>query len=544
MHLPTYLLSVAMAMASLASLATVWRTFSLPSFPGRGSFALSMAAIAWWTAAVAVEHGSDDPATKIFWAETAWFGIVLTPGAWVLFIWNYIHGQYRQAPRAAYLALLLLAAAVWALALTNGIHHLIYAATIPTGTPPAMTINYLHGPLYFVMATLFYTAMAVSEALLVYEIARASPVYRTHYVGLAVTGLLPWFFNVGYVTKTIMIGTADLTPLSFTATNLVLYWLVSRRQLFNLLPIAQGVLLDAIPDPVLVLDGVGRIADCNPAARRLMGDRPLHGLRLDAVPELGDSLAQIDEPDAGPREIAVGAPPRYFDVGHVPLTYGRRPVGRVLLLREITHRKEAELRLREAHAELERQLASNLALQQQLREEAIRDALTGLHNRRFFHELGPVMLAEAQRSDTMLAAAMIDIDHFKRLNDTQGHGAGDAMLRATGAFLRRCIRQSDMVFRMGGEEFLVLLPRTREDQAVRRVDEWRAAFAGETVVYDGVTLSATFSAGVAVFPLDGDHIAALVERADQALYRAKTQGRNRTLRWQPEPGDQRLAGAG
>ena len=362
MQLPTYWLSVSMATASLASLATVWRAFSLPPFPGRRSFALSIAATAGWAAAVAVEHGSDDPATKVFWAELAWFGIVITPGAWVLFIWNDIHGQYRRTPRAAYVALLLLALVVCILALTNDSHHLMYVATIPTGTPPAMTVNYFHGPLYFAMVILFYAAQAVSEAFLVYEIARASPVYRTHYIGLAVTGLLPWFFNIGYTTKTIMIGAADLTPLSFAATNTLLYWLVSRRQIFDLLPIAQGVLLDAIPDPVLVLDSVGRIADCNPAARRLVGDRPLHGLPLAAVPELEASRSAIEDPAAGPggpREVAIGDPPRYFDVGQVPLTYARREVGRVILLRDISHRKEAELRLQAAHAELERQLASN-----------------------------------------------------------------------------------------------------------------------------------------------------------------------------------------
>ncbi|HTX49392.1 MAG TPA: histidine kinase N-terminal 7TM domain-containing protein, partial [Caulobacteraceae bacterium] len=162
MHLPTYWLSVAMAMASLASFATVWRTLHLPSFPGQRSFALSIAATAWWAAAVAVEHGTGTVAGKVFWAEMAWFGIILTPGAWVLFIWNYIHGQSRPAPRAAYGALFVMALLVWGLALTNGAHHLLYVATVPVGAPPAMTVDYFHGPLYFVMAALFYMGMAMS----------------------------------------------------------------------------------------------------------------------------------------------------------------------------------------------------------------------------------------------------------------------------------------------------------------------------------------------------------------------------------------------
>lgn len=530
MHLPTYWLSVAMAAASLASLATVWRTWRLPAFPGQAGFALAIAATAWWAGAVAVEHASGQPATKIFWSEMAWLGIVLTPGGWALFIWNYIHGQYRPAPAALYPTLGLLAVAIWLLALTNDSHHLMYVATVPTGEPPAMTVNYFHGPVYFFAAALFNGAMTVSEGLLIYQAAHASPVYRTHYVGLAAISLLPWFVNIGYATKLLMIGTADPTPLSFVAMNTGLYWLVSRRQLFDLLPIAERVLLQAIPDPILVLDSAGRIAECNTAALWL-DDRRLHGLPIAALPALDAGLRAIDAGAAGTREVAIGTPPRYFDIGQVPLSYRGRAVGRLILLREISHRKEAELRLQAAMAELERQLESNVALQLQLREQAIRDTLTGLYNRRFFEEFGPVMLAEAQRAGAPLAAAMIDVDHFKRLNDTYGHAAGDAVLRAVGAFLRRNIRQNDMVFRLGGEEFLILLPRTREDQALGCVDQWRAAFGDEAIVHDGTALSASFSAGLALYPEDADGIAGLLERADRALYQAKQTGRNRTVRW-------------
>ncbi len=229
--------------------------------------------------------------------------------------------------------------------------------------------------------------------------------------------------------------------------------------------------------------------------------------------------------------MAIGTPLRYFDVGQVPLNYAGRQVGRLIQLRDVTHRKATEEQLHAVLIDLEKQLMNNVALQEKLREEAIRDALTGLHIRRFFDELAPVMLAEAQRNNAPLAAAMIDIDHFKRLNDTYGHPAGDAVLRATGALLRAGIRQSDMVFRMGGEEFLILLPHTPADQAMRRIEELRTMFATEAMTHDGVTMTATFSAGVAVFPDDAGDIDDLLRHADQALYKAKMGGRNRMERW-------------
>lgn len=529
MGLPTFWLSIAMALACVAQLALASFTLRLPAFPGRRSFIAMLMAMAWWETIVAIEHASPSLEEKVFWAEMAWLGIIATPGAWVLFIWNYINGQYRPAPRMLHWILYGLAILIWLAAITNSHHHLLYAQTFAVGDPPSMTVNFIHGPLYFGIAGVFYTIIMVSEAFVVYEILRARPPYRIHFLGLGLASLPSWFLNMGYATKLVMIGTADLTPLSFVFMNVVFLWLISRRHMFDLLPIAQGMLLDSIPDPVVVLDGARHIVAHNPAARRLIGGgQELRGRPLAQLDELRGTMSALDDADlTAQHEIAIGTPPRYYDIGQVPLLYGGREVGRLIQLRDVTHRKATEDQLQSVLADLEKQLLNNVALQEQLREEAIRDALTGLHNRRFFGELAPVMLAEAQRNNTPLSAAMIDIDHFKRLNDTHGHAAGDAVLRATGAFLRERVRQSDVVLRMGGEEFLILLPRTAADQALKRVDDWRAAFAAKTIEHEGATLSATFSAGVAAFPADAADIDALLNRADQALYRAKTGGRNK-----------------
>jgi diguanylate cyclase (GGDEF)-like protein len=244
-----------------------------------------------------------------------------------------------------------------------------------------------------------------------------------------------------------------------------------------------------------------------------LGDRPLVGTALSEIPALHEGLRFLNEPELGRDEAVIGDPPRYFDVGQVPLHYAGREVGRVIVLRDISNRKE---------------------LQRQLREQSIRDALTGLHNRRFLDELGPVMFADAVRTAAPLAAVMLDIDHFKGFNDSHGHEAGDAMLRASGAFLLQNVRQTDAVFRMGGEEFLVLLPHTQLAQALVRADAWRREFMELGVSYEGTELHATISAGVAVYPADADDLRALLHRADLALYRAKGSGRNRVLAWESE----------
>jgi len=120
-------------------------------------------------------------------------------------------------------------------------------------------------------------------------------------------------------------------------------------------------------------------------------------------------------------------------------------------------------------------------------------------------------------------------DHFKRVNDTHGHAAGDLVLKAIADHLRCSARESDLVFRYGGEEFLLLLPDTSAAQALRKVDCIRQAVEASPVPVGEQTINITLSAGVATFPADGATPDALIERADQALYLAKSQGRNRVV---------------
>lgn len=536
LNLPTQFLSAALLLGVLVSLAITARTWRLRYFSGRNGFVLLQLAIIWWSLAVACEHWSTQPDVKVFWAEMAWLGIISTPGAWALFIWNYIQGQYRPAPRALYPALIFVALATWLLALTNDHHRLLYASTVPVGTAPFMTIKYFHGPLYFVQGTFFYFVMTVVFVYILYYIINANHIFRKRYVWFAIGSTLPLALNMIHFLDVFPAVPVDLTPFSFIVMSAIFYWQISRRQLFDLLPIAHGMLLDAMPDPVLVLDSEQRIVECNPAAARLVENQPLVGLSLDAVPELRRSLSLPALPAAGNHEAAIGTPARYFDVGQVPLTYTGRGVGRLILLRDITHRKLAEDRLQSALAELEQH-------QRQLREEAIRDALTGLHNRRFLDELGPILLAEANRAGAPLAAVMLDIDHFKRLNDTHGHQAGDAILRACGEFLRQQVRQSDAVFRTGGEEFLVLLPHTQDAQVQIQLETLRTGFAALRVGHEGLDLSATVSAGYAMYPTDADNMRELLHRADLALYQAKAGGRDRVCRWRPDVAPAREGGA-
>ena len=165
-----------------------------------------------------------------------------------------------------------------------------------------------------------------------------------------------------------------------------------------------------------------------------------------------------------------------------------------------------------------------------LLEQTIRDPLTGLFNRRYLDESLDRELARAKRDNVPLSLLMIDLDHFKRLNDTHGHQAGDEVLRHLGELIRHGARRADLPCRYGGEEFLLVLPNVPSDIAADRAEKWRLAFEQEKIIFgDSLVLSATFSAGVATYPDHGDNCQSLIRAADQALYNAKHSGRNRVV---------------
>ena len=187
-------------------------------------------------------------------------------------------------------------------------------------------------------------------------------------------------------------------------------------------------------------------------------------------------------------------------------------------------------RLSENEVALQHQLDENQTLQTQLTELANCDPLTGAFNRRYLDATLPRELARCQRNGQPLGLILIDIDHFKRVNDTHGHPAGDTVIKALANLLRSQSRQEDVVCRHGGEEFLIMLPATDLDTARLRAQAYRNDMEALTVyTAEDVEIRVTLSAGVATFPHHGTNEVDLIRNADKALYHAKTTGRNRVV---------------
>jgi diguanylate cyclase (GGDEF)-like protein len=187
-----------------------------------------------------------------------------------------------------------------------------------------------------------------------------------------------------------------------------------------------------------------------------------------------------------------------------------------------------KLRLATAAAEPIAMALANLKLRETLQNQSIRDPLTGLYNRRFLQETFAKELSRVRRHERPLGVIVLDVDHFKRFNDTFGHAAGDTLLAAVGKLLAASFRHEDIVCRYGGEEFVMVLPYASLEDTARRAEGVRAAIARLKLQHQGTPLGpVTASLGVAAFPQQGDEEAALIEAADAALYRAKHAGRDR-----------------
>jgi diguanylate cyclase (GGDEF)-like protein len=257
----------------------------------------------------------------------------------------------------------------------------------------------------------------------------------------------------------------------------------------------------------------------------------LHRARADAHEQLGDTaaaLACLRQAHALFEEL-VGRSARArfiaLEVTHQLEQAQRERDSAVTLQRQA---ESDRLRLAELNAALQAKIDETQRLHAQLSEQALRDPLTGLHNRRYLFEVVPGLLELARRQSSPLCVVLLDLDHFKLLNDTFGHAAGDEVLTRFASLLLSTLRRSDIVSRHGGEEFVAVLPDMDAEDTKARIEQLLSAFQVAAPQPGTKRVPRTsFSAGIALFPQHGSTLEHLLLRADKALYAAKHLGRAR-----------------
>jgi len=308
-------------------------------------------------------------------------------------------------------------------------------------------------------------------------------------------------------------------------------------------------LVMSAPDAVFGVDQSGKIILANREAASLLGyeDEELIGFSVEnLVPEIlrdwhiDHRAHYLEHPSTRVMGKALELSARRKDGKVVPveinLSHSLTEKGPMVIahMRDITQRRLADDALRDANQQLEKQLREIEMLQASLREQALHDPLTQLHNRRFLDEAIEQALHHAERASEALSIILLDIDHFKAINDEFGHAAGDACLVALANILQRNLRKADISCRYGGEEFLLVLPTTNLEGAVLYAEKLRLLVNNEVFIPEQKEIKFTISIGIASYPSHGATQSEIINKADDAMYVSKRRGRNCITVWSPK----------
>ncbi|RBY86701.1 hypothetical protein DQ244_18675 [Blastococcus sp. TBT05-19] len=519
------------ALIAVLAAALAWRRRDRT--PAARALAVTMAGVAAWSAADALLVTVDSDVVRLGYPPVlmAAIGVVVTG----IFSVARMLVDPSWRPTRRVLALLAVPHAVTALlAALPATRDLVMVGHGAAGSSAEQPVTF--GPV-FAVHTLYSYGVVTSAYLRLFRRWRtATGVFRRQ-IGVLLAAALFSTAGTAMTVVTQLDGhVVDTTPIFFAVTGLVDCWALVRLGFLRLVPVARDQVVDTVPDAVLVVDPHEVLIDLNPAARDM-----LHRLRPDLGPQslAGRPLAEI----AGERVLEVLAraerrdghrtvqvnPDLALDVRDTPVADSRgRSLGRILVVRDVSEQQARQQAVESLNRTLAEQLRVIDALRAQLAEEVVRDPLTGLHNRRHLEQvLGDDLGAGSHAGG--LAVLAVDIDHFKSINDRFGHGAGDTVLAAVARRLQAAVRDGDTAVRLGGEEFLLVLPDADREQAVRRAEQLRSELAASVHPLDGEDVRVTISVGVAVRPDDGGSASALLKAADRALYTAKATGRNRVV---------------
>ena len=509
--------------------------------PGRDSMIWMLAGLAVWAFGYAMNTLVPSLEAKTFWLRVENIGILTVPVFWFFFAAQYaqMDGWLNRGTSALFfiipsVSLIFIFSSAW-----SSYYYVSFRPLSEFGGPLIIE----RGPWYVVAAIQSYALNLLGMGAIIWRFMYYRNIYQRQLIVLIAAVSIPLIVNLFYQFAPRIVPSFsplfDLTPISFTITAFLLSAGVLGLRLFDLTPIARHTILEHIREMVFVVDAHDRLLDVNLAAQKalgktleeIIGKDPLEVFR--AWPQLVNRFLTADEADD---EIHIpGDPPRMLEI-HISPLYNRfnQLDGRVIVARDITERKWLENDMKYANEALKSQLEEINTLRDELQEQAIRDPLTNVYNRRYMAEFLDKEIARAEREKTPVSVVIMDLDHFKQFNDTYGHRCGDVVLQAFANFLVEHTRRGDVVCRYGGEEFVILMPHAALEGSYERVESWRQGFSETAIEYEGMNFFTTFSAGVASFPIHGSTSDSILQAADKALYHSKRSGRNMVTLYVPE----------
>jgi len=522
---PVFVTYVATAVVFAWIAVVTWRRRSHNPIVA-AALTVTMAGACWWSVALTVTRVASNQ-TVVSLAMLGAF-----PGASIMVVAFVCLGIAIARPqwtprRAVLLAMLFEPVLITVAGATNPWFQLVYrGAGAAQLTGPA---RWTYGPIFWWDTWFSYLEMTIGLGLIAWAWWQASPAFRGQRLAVFLAALVPLVVNVVFLVGGLQ-NILDPTPIGLAVTGLIVWYAVFRQDLITFSPVARALIVDQIGDAIVVISPSGLVLDLNHAAvelvRAINPHAPAHLIGTPAFELVGKDITTtfsqqtdlvVDRP-GGRAEFQVHASAL---IGH-----RQQALGTVYVARDVSEANALSRRLAAAHTQLVRQVETIDLLRKDLAEQASRDDLTGLHNRRHMVERFRSMIAAAKDGGEPLTVALFDVDRFKSVNDVFGHLAGDAMLVAHAALMGELAPADALVARWGGEEFFVALPGADAATGLAFANDLRRRCEQAGIVHQGRMIHCTVSGGVATFPASGTTMDELFHAADVALYEAKEAGRN------------------
>jgi diguanylate cyclase (GGDEF)-like protein len=488
--------------AILLCIITSWKWRFLPK--GR-TFLISQCCALGFLIFNTLELVSANPQTTIFFMKISFVFLALIPPFWLLFALHYIGRTPRKTSWLFFIIPAITIALIW----TNESLHWFWTDYQFIPVNEMLAIKTRHGFWFIPHALYSHTLLITGSIMLFIYFADLPKVYRRQ-AALLFTGIaFPILYNLIAILKLVPIQ-KDFTGIAMAVPAMAFSYSIAHYHLFDLTPVSRSSLLECLPDGVIVIDTLGRVIDINRTAKLL--------LKLDEDNPIGATLEDLfaDWKDLRDNEKGMKLHKYKLEMNgeqhKFSLSISNQQDGKILIFRDVT---DAENLLNEVQA--------LTAL----------DPLTGLINRRHFFELAEKNFEQAARYRRLLSVILLDIDHFKQINDLHGHQKSDEVLCTLTRFCQEHLRKADLLARYGGDELIFLLPETDLKQAHALAERLRQgshelSFTGKKEPFQ-ITISIGICCSTHPYPVLS--LEDLIERADQALYQAKRDGRNKVVRW-------------
>jgi diguanylate cyclase (GGDEF)-like protein len=489
------------------------------SSPVALSFAGFLFALSLYAGGYAGELYSTTLPSMVTWNTIQYLGISFLPALWIIVTARYVNFRWISTPLILF-ALLALGFVTLFGALTDPVLHLRYASVAVNRDGPFPVLVFSRGPIYWMHVAFSFIAFAFSTVVYVWNFITATRFFRRQQFFMLVGSVIPWI-NYAFYLQGAFIPGLDTVPFSMFIVILCFSTSIFGFRILDVVPVARGLVFEAMSDGVIVLDMSDRVVDYNRSASAVFPELDASsfskGLKevLRGYPAVCES---IDVRDSAEFQFTLGegGAQRFYQCRFSDIeSRAKVPVGRLLLFKDNT---------------------DSTLLLEKLQELATIDPLTRIFNRRHFLEQTARQLSWLARDGQPLSIIILDIDHFKRINDTFGHLAGDEVLKSIATTIVTQLRGVDIAARFGGEEFICLLPQASAGDAFTIAERIRETIRKTFVDLDGsphISVSASFGV-YSVARVQGDeNIDSLIARADAALYRAKRSGRNRTVLFNP-----------